>query len=348
VLWGGLLNLSTLAGSNSRLLVNATYNRTADDEARVEVGDSENLGQRFEIQRLRYVERTVASGQLAGEHQLGSAHRIDWSGTASRVTRAEPDRSEFVRQLELDAQGNPLPPTWFNVSNEGAVRTFADLDERALEGSLGYTLWFGNERRSRRLKVGGSGRLTTRDASNYAYAISATLDEAGRQLEPEEIFDGRFADDTSRIFRITPVSQGGSYSAEDGVLAGYAMLDWPLSRSVRLITGARVEHSVVDVEAQSTIGQPVTTRPTYTDVLPSLTLNWALSETLSVSVIRIRRRRRPIRQTAVPRRRPQSPAAPRRHACRPKSPTECRAVGGGGRPAGARLRWHDRWPCLLE
>jgi outer membrane receptor for ferrienterochelin and colicin len=284
VLWGGLLNLSTLVGSNSRFMLNATYNRTADDEARVEVGDSENLGQTFEIQRLRYVERTVASGQLAGEHQLGSAHRIDWSTSASRVTRAEPDRSEFVRQLDVDAQGNPLPPAWFNVSNEGAVRTFADLDERALEGAMGYTLWFGESREPRRLKVGGSGRLTTRDASNLAYAISATLDESGRQLDPEEIFDGRYADDTSQVFRITPVAQGGSYDAEDAVVAGYAMLDWPLSHSVRVIAGARVEHSMVEVNAQSTVGQPVVTRPTYTDVLPSLTLNWALSETQTVRV----------------------------------------------------------------
>jgi hypothetical protein len=284
VLWGGLLNLSTLAGSSSRLLLNATYNRTADDEARVEVGDSENLGQTFEIQRLRYVERTVASGQLAGEHQLGSSHRLDWSGTASRVTRAEPDRSEFVRQLELDAQGNPLPPAWFNVSNEGAVRTFADLEEHAFEGSAGYTLWFGDERHPRRLKVGGSGRLTHRDASNLAYAISATLDQSGRELAPEEIFDGRFADDTSQVFRITPVSQGGSYSAEDAVLAGYAMLDWPLSSSVRVIGGARLEHSAVAVDAQSTLGQPVRARPTYTDVLPSLTVNWTLSETQTVRI----------------------------------------------------------------
>ena len=284
VLWGGLLNLSTLAGSSSRFMLNGTYNRTADDEARVEVGDSENLGQTFEIQRLRYVERTVASGQLAGEHQLGAEHRIDWSANASRVTRAEPDRSEFVRQIEVDAQGNPLPPAWFNVSNEGAVRTFADLAERSLESSLGYTLWFGGSQEPRRLKIGGTGRLTTRDASNLAYAISATLDQSGRALEPEEIFDGRFADDTSQVFRITPVSQGGSYSAEDAVVAGYAMLDWPLSRSLRVIAGARVERSMVEVDAQSTVGQPVSTRPTHTDILPSVALNWTLSETQTVRV----------------------------------------------------------------
>jgi outer membrane receptor protein involved in Fe transport len=284
VLWGGLMNLSTLLGTNSRLYLNTTYNRTADDEARVEVGASENLGQSFEIQRLRYVERAVLSTQLGGQHQLSDSHRLDWSGTFSRVTRAEPDRSEFVRQLDTDPQGNPLPPAWFSVSNEGAVRTFADLSENAFEGSLGYALELAGLGSQSQLKFGTLGRLTTRDASNYAYAISATLNQSGRQLSAEEIFDGRFADDTAQIFRITPVSQGGSYAAQDGLVAGYAMLDWGLSPSLRLIGGARVEHSMVEVDAQSTLGQPVTTTPTYTDVLPSVTLNWTLSQTQTVRV----------------------------------------------------------------
>jgi TonB-dependent receptor len=279
VLWGGLLSLSALAGTSNRFLLNGTYNRTADDEARVEIGNSENLGQTFEINRLRYVERTVASGQLAGEHQIGDDHRLDWRTTASRVTRAEPDRSEFVRQLDIDPQGNSLPPAWFSVSNEGAVRTFADLRETAFEGSASYTVSFGDPATESRIKVGGSGRLTSRDASNFAYAISGTLNQSGRELTPEEIFDGRFAADTSQVFRITPVSQGGSYSARDGVVAGFAMLDWALSPSLRVLAGARLEYSNLEVDAQSTLGQPVTTSPTYTDVLPSISLNWTLSET---------------------------------------------------------------------
>jgi len=282
VLWGGLLNLSTLVGSSTRLLANATYNRTADDEARVETGASEALGQEFQIQRLRYVERTVFSGQLAGEHQLGASHRIDWSATGSDVTRVEPDRSEFVKQLDVDPQGNPLPPAWFNVSNEGAVRTFSDLEESSWEGSLGYTLSFGSPGRQQRIKIGGSGRTTERDASNYAYAISGTLTRDGRELEPEVIFDGRYSADDSQVFRITPIAQGGSYAASDRIGAGYAMIDFALSQSLRVIAGARVEYSDLELNAQSTLGQPVYENPTYTEVLPSLTLNWTVSETQTV------------------------------------------------------------------
>jgi TonB-dependent receptor len=57
------------------------------------------------------------------------------------------------------------------------------------------------------------------------------------------------------------------------------MLDYALSPSLRAIAGARLEYSAVSVSAHSTLGQPVATSPTYTDLLPSLGLNWTMSET---------------------------------------------------------------------
>jgi TonB-dependent receptor len=60
------------------------------------------------------------------------------------------------------------------------------------------------------------------------------------------------------------------------------MFEWALSRSFRAIGGARVEYSDVRVDAQSTLGQPVRTSPSYTDVLPSLGLQWTVSATQTI------------------------------------------------------------------
>jgi outer membrane receptor protein involved in Fe transport len=274
VLWGGLANLQTLLGTHSKIALNTTYNRTADDEARFETGFSENLGQEFQIQRMRYVERSVFSSQLAGEHQIGPQHKIKWSGTFSGVRRSEPDRSEFVMQIEPGQS-----PAWFSVSNEGAVRTFGDLEENGFEGNLSYALSFGAPGRQHTLEFGGLASRRERDASNLAYAISANLDGPSRQLAPEEIFDGRFHENGQAVFRITPVSQGGSYAAEDRLFAGYAMLDWGLTEVLRVVGGARLERSLLDLEATSTIGRPTRSTPEYTDVLPALSVTWKLSDT---------------------------------------------------------------------
>ena len=277
ILWGGLLNLSVTPGT-SRISLNTNYNRSADNDARFEVGESENLGGRFQVSRLRYVERSALSSQLNGEHQAGTRHRIEWSASASKVTRDEPDRSEIVYLLDNDPQGNPLPPAWFSISNEGAVRTFAELDETSGQAAVNYRLTFGPIRLPHAIKLGAWYRTTDRTSDNRAYSISANLTRQEQELAPEEIFDGRFAGPTSTVFRITPLSQGGSYTADDQVAAGYLMVQLFPSERIEVVAGARVEDSRVTVTTQPTVGAEVTTEPSCTDLLPSLAVNLSLTE----------------------------------------------------------------------
>ena len=247
VLLGGLVNLSTNIGSSTKISLNTSYNRTADNDARLETGESENLGGAFRINRLRYVERKVLSNQLQGEHRLGAKHSVDWTVARSEVNRNEPDRSEIVYSLDTDPTGNRLPAAWFSASNEGAVRTFAALNEKNIEGQANYGLTIGKPARPHQLRFGGMYRSTERTADNDSYSIASTLPRAARELEPEAIFDGRFSGLGQPFFRVTPLSAGGSYSADDKLTAGYAMFQFYLSGKLELLGGARVEHSEVTV-----------------------------------------------------------------------------------------------------
>ncbi|MCI0432343.1 MAG: TonB-dependent receptor [Gemmatimonadetes bacterium] len=279
--WGGLFNASTLIGQSSRILLNAAYNRTADNEARSEDGSSENHGGLpLHIDRLRFIERSVYSAQLRGQHELAASHRFSWAVTASGVERNEPDRSEIVYATQTDpATGALLPPSWFSVSNEGAVRTFGDLSESSIETNADYRLAFGDPVRQSAFRFGAMLRRTSRDSDNRAYSISSgSLNRDERELEPEQIFDGRFTSGSDAILRITPLSQGGSYTAEDRLYAGYGMVEMGLIDGFRVIAGARVERSETDVFATPTIGQAVSTKPSYTDVLPALSLNFRVTD----------------------------------------------------------------------
>jgi hypothetical protein len=279
VLWGGVLNMSTLLGSSSRLAVNATYNRSADHEARSEVGVSEQFGNLpLEVTRLRYIERGVGSLQLLGDHEVARGQRFNWTVTASQVTRDEPDRSEFVYATPLDpVTGQVQPREWLATAAEGAVRTFAELTENSLEARADHRIEFGN--RQSFVKLGSMVRATDRSADTHAYSVIApTLTMDGRRLAAEQIFDGRFSQTGQSYFQVRPMSQGGSYGAQDRLLAGYAMADLALGNSVRLVTGARIEHSALDLTATPTLGEVTTTTPTFTDVLPSVALNITISE----------------------------------------------------------------------
>ncbi|MFN0180802.1 MAG: TonB-dependent receptor domain-containing protein [Gemmatimonadales bacterium] len=278
VLLGGLANLSTNLGSSSRLSFNTSYNRTADNDARLETGESENLGGRFTVNRLRYVERTVLANQFRGEHRFSRAQSFDWGLSHTQVGRREPDRSEIVYALDTDPNGNPLPASWFSASNEGAVRTFTDLSERSLEAQGNYSIQIGGVNRPHQIRIGGLYRTTDRDAQNDAYSIAATLPRSARELPPEQIFDGRFSTGATSFFRVTPLSAGGSYQAEDRLAAGYAMFQYFVGEKVEIVGGARFERSEVTVTTQPTVGSEITTRPSYNDVLPSLAVNYRLSD----------------------------------------------------------------------
>jgi hypothetical protein len=256
VLWGGLTTLGTMIGDNSRLTFNGMYNRTADNDARVERGHFENEGIDARITRMQYVQRAVHSAQLSGEHQLAT-QKIDWALTSSGVQRDEPDRSEFVQAITRAAGGTETL-RWLNTGNEGAVRTFSTLHESSNEGKLNYQLSFRAFGREHDIKVGGLGRHTNRDADTHAYSISAPgATDAVVSLDPEQIFDGRFSGPRDSVFLISPLSQGGSYDANDRLGAGYIMTEISLTERARLIGGVRYEDDQLTIDAFSTLGSPV-------------------------------------------------------------------------------------------
>jgi outer membrane receptor protein involved in Fe transport len=293
ILWGGLFNLSSLLGPSSRVDFNALYNRTADNDARVEHGNYEDLGLPLEIQRLDYVERSMWSTQLRGEHDR-ARQGLDWSVSASGVARNQPDKSELVYEVLPDAPSAASSRLWLNTLAEGAVRTFAELDEQAGEAKLTYRREIGSVDRAVTLKVGALARGAMRDATTSSYGIFApSMEESRRALPPEELFGARFTAPDSAVLNVRSLAQGGSYSAEEGVFAGFAMADMPLGGAFALTGGARVEHSDARVTARSTIGDLHFTKRAFTDVLPAAILTYRPTASHAVRVSASRTLARP-------------------------------------------------------
>lgn len=294
VLWGGLANLSTLIGPASRVSFNGLFNRSADNDARVETGEFTADALPVKITRMQYTERGIYSGQLSGEHQISQAQHFEWSATASGVRRYEPDRTEFVQVLERDTPNGPQVLRWQNGGSGGAVRTFSDLNENSHEYSAKYQLSVGPAGSPSVIRLGGLYRATSRDAQSLSYSFSAhNISNADRELPLEQIFDGRFSAPGSNVFTFGPLSQGGSYIARDELSAGFLMAELPLTSALRLVGGARYERDRLEVDAFSTLGSPVFTNKPWNDLLPSLALNVRLSETQQLRISGARTLARP-------------------------------------------------------
>jgi TonB-dependent receptor len=281
VLWGGLVNLSTYLGPSNKVELHNTYDRTADNEAHVDWGTLEEFPQIDSVRRtsLRYIERTVRSNQLRGEHQVNDANRVTWSLTSSGVERIEPDRSDLAYGYEFAPTGERLPLAWLGFIPEAAKRTSGDLDETALSADMDYALSFGPSERQTTIKVGGAWRQVKRDAHTASYNLRALgLDAAQRAAAPEHLIDGAVPAGDNAKLTLEPNLRGGTYNATDDVTAGFAMAEIPLGSKLRLIGGARVERWNLDMDAQPTSRALINIRRTNTDVLPSIALNARLTD----------------------------------------------------------------------
>jgi outer membrane receptor protein involved in Fe transport len=277
VLWGGILNLSTRLGASSKITFNNTYNRSADNEATRLAGENEEFDVDLDVTRLTFIERTVRSHQLAGEHLLADQHLVDWSLSASNVDRNEPDRSDVAYVTEIDpVTGGSTPIAWFGAPRS-AVRTFGNLDERSYEGLANYRLFLGSASNPITMKIGAAYRAVDRDADSRSFDITnRSLSVADRQLPPEQIFAGPFAQDGRLSLFISAF--GGQYEARDRLSAGYAQVEMPLGGRFRLIGGARLEHWDLKLNSLTPQGVPSDVSRNDTDILPSLSLNYQLTD----------------------------------------------------------------------
>jgi TonB-dependent receptor len=268
--WGGIANFSTLLGKSSRVSLNSTMTRSADNEARTDSGFDENLGDSIARTTLRYVERGVTTVTGAGEHQLGERNKTSWAATYAQTGRREPDRSDIVYARNNTGQYTLLS------SLDGARRLYFDLAETNNTAQIDHAITIGEVANQNTLKVGAYARSTDRRADAPIYAFLSRADDAVRSQQASVIFGADQACANCNLINVQPVGQAGSYTAEDRTAAGYAMADWGLGSRVRVIAGARVESADITVNASTQGGFTSSANLNNTE---SLLINTKLTET---------------------------------------------------------------------
>src|SRR5690606_6129599 len=140
-------------------------------------------------------------------------------------------------------------------------------------GSVNYRLDFGRGGQAGTMKVGAAYRRVWRDATSASYNIRALgLSAEERALEPHEIFGGAYTSGSAERLTLEPNSSGGSYSAREGVAAGYGMVELAATSWLRVIGGARLEQWSLEMDTEPVSRGVVRTTRDNLDVLPSLAL----------------------------------------------------------------------------
>lgn len=259
VLWGALLNTTVKLNANHKIGVNLMHNQSADASTRFLEGQfpfasGNNPDFYIQLRAMEYVERSLSTGQLKGEHVLGNRKiKVDWSGAYTLSAQNEPDLKYFNNlrfgagpEYTYDAVSNNVRP---------ASRYFRDMDETNIDAKGNVEIPITTGATTSKIKFGGAYVSKNRNfnekivqykqepyATRYNGKVEAYFDDSNLGLV------GSSNTVEYGLIVLDQTTGGGTYTGKETVPAGYAMIDWQASKTFKVSTGARYEQTDIEVE----------------------------------------------------------------------------------------------------
>lgn len=330
---GGLLSLNYRLAQNHELGATAMYTRHGESTAQTRFGQwPEQFGSdptvHFQDRNLHYTRRELYSTQLRGRHLfpgLGDTE-IEWTTGVSDTRQEEPDTRLFGNLVREQMEDGAVVDTSYVVDLTGfppPTRYYRELNENSYSAKVDVSIPFGGNEST--VKVGGSYRVENR-----------TFNERGFVFEPPSnpSYNGNpeayFADDNMGITDTLTIAEGtpferkspefgntvyeeseaqDRYQGDQTVAAGYAMVDWSVTERLRLIGGARVERTDLQIESEAleqSTGSGLSPDDTtdgainVMDVLPSLNAVYELRDDMNLRFAATRTLARPTFREIAP------------------------------------------------
>ncbi len=300
VRWAALGLLKWKFNRYNRLELLGMYTRDADNEAR-RLGnyDADNdvdsyvtsIGGRntpVVTTRLRYQMRSIVFTRLGGKHEFPSANRfaIDWFGSYAQARQDDPLlREVLVTRNDADI-GYVLDP------NESGKFQFMNLVDNTGTGAINFTAPFKQWRQIEgKVKFGVWAEGKARNFSSRTFRFKLTngtpapVIDDDNYLNPDSI-GGSKSDMETQFYPIEFTREQDSYTGNQEIFAGYAMLELPFVRWFKMAGGVRYEYNNIRVRPYDRFGRPVD--PNYNaDIrtnspLPSLALIFSPNNSMNI------------------------------------------------------------------
>ncbi|MEO0732778.1 MAG: TonB-dependent receptor, partial [Bacteroidota bacterium] len=328
-LWGGILGLSYKLSPRNKFSFTYMRNQSGINTTRQQSGTEEVNLPTTDLrvdETQSFQERSLDLFQLRAEHVLGKV-KLDWQGSYTFSTDDQPD-FRIVQYLErgtpelrprLDENGQPifdqdgnfiidtLPMTFDYQSsiNDFPTRYYRNLDEDNIDLRLNLDVpWRVREEREAIIGLGGAYTFKDRSFSEERYAmelgnikappidflsngdIDLALAPANANYVQNE-FSGTF----NALLAYDKRSQGtNAYRADQSVLGAYAMIEYPITASLRTVAGVRLEVTEINIATDSlgNITQggrrqpPIRGGLSEQDLLPAVNLIYGISEKMNL------------------------------------------------------------------
>lgn len=206
-------------------------------------------GRYIKSTELRYMNRSIYSGQLAGEHSIDKegSLKIDWVAGYSFSNKNEPDakRYRYIRSSEDTTQYFMLFSDNADLSSES--RMWFKLNENILSASVNIVKQFHISGFDPELRAGMYLEDKKRDfsARNFGDAKASTNSVLSSTTLPiGEIFTDTNINLANGIKLSEVTSLSDSYNAANKLFSGYVSAKLPITSQISLYTGVRVEKNI--------------------------------------------------------------------------------------------------------
>ena len=291
--WGSVLNASLRFSPQHLLSIKTLFTHTAEDETRTWEGFNADRNTDMRSFRLRYVERQLFSGQLAGMHDFNFSApaletteesteqpdvSMEWRLTYSRASRDEPDTRENIYEDRGDGTY-----TFRDVTHSGS-RFFFDLEDDEYNARVDWKIPLGAEGL---FKFGGllRDRARTFDVRRFRFLPSDRVDATINLSDPPEILF-QTQNIAPRVFELRESTRStDNYLADHNIYASYWMLDLPITAKWQVMTGVRLESSdqtVTTYDPFSASRKEIEANLQTLDWLPGLNLTYRLTERMNL------------------------------------------------------------------
>ncbi len=265
-----------------RLFANTMFLRQTRDEARISQGFTD-----AEVTDIRRVKLWNFSNQLL-MHQVGGEHKFDWAKdlkidwlyTNATAKRDEPKTRDY--RFDANTQGD----FFFSRRPDSNLTTFGELTDKDQSWRMDAALPLNYSPDYKFLVSGGFiTQNKTRDSRIQRFSFSSVGPNARDQailsqssleaiLQPDNIGTNGFQlRDTTR-----PTD---SYNAKQDLFSYYGKLESTFYDRVRIVGGMRWEKNDQFVQTFQSVAnknQPITTEINRTDMLPSVSATFTISE----------------------------------------------------------------------
>ncbi len=298
---GGLANLSYKFSNYHQIHANLFYNKSGISETRfMEGGWPQEFGiggdaPTYFNRVLSYVERDVRSIQFSGEHFFKSilGMTLDWNVSLAKTSQVEPDR-----RLITTAEQVINDRTNFIITGSGfddPSRYYRDLEDNSNTYSINLKIpfkqWSGQKGD---FKTGAYFQNLDRDFNEriFSYRVDNRLfNDLGGDIEAlfSPVYLGIISTDTLSNGNIRHnfgntirdnSKLRNQYTGDQGIVAYYGMVDLPLFKSLKIITGLRYETTDLNVISDEPNIQPGNVNED--DILPSVNLVYKTTDNMNV------------------------------------------------------------------